>query len=44
MHRSYYWGLKKGKKNVTAMMLQKLSHGLGVPISVLLKEAEALVK
>lgn len=41
MHRAYYSKIERGERNVTLQTLARVAQGLGVPPSLLLKEAEA---
>jgi transcriptional regulator with XRE-family HTH domain len=41
MHRAQYGQLEQGKKDIRMTTLERVCEGLGVPMSVILKDAEA---
>jgi transcriptional regulator with XRE-family HTH domain len=42
MHRAYYGALENGKKNLQLSTLERVSEGLGVAMSEIIRDAESL--
>ncbi len=42
MHRAYYGALENGKKNLQLSTLERVCEGLGVAMSEIVRDAEAL--
>jgi transcriptional regulator with XRE-family HTH domain len=40
MHRTYYSGIERGQRNLTLRSLERISEGLGTPVSEVIRLAE----
>lgn len=42
LHRNYYGSVERGERNVSLLNLEKIAHGLNMPLSTLIQEAERI--